>query len=143
MNGFNIQFSDYAVIINVVFRLITAVIFAIFLLPLFFKEAGVRNGLRPLRIEMLLAGIIIFFINSIGLLIIVFRYGGFDVTRLSEYVTYFNSIGFLTYALIKWRIYTQNYTPENKSLHEEIHKLEIELVKKRKKDKQDLRFKKK
>lgn len=117
MNNLQITIDYIPLIINVGIRLITAFIFLFFLIPLIFKESQVKNGLKVLRIELLLTGILIFFINTVGLIIIYFRFYGYDVRVVTEIVSYINTFGFLIYALIKLKIYTQNYSPESKARH--------------------------
>lgn len=124
MSHLEIHFDVLAIIINVVLRIVTAVLFVVFLIPLFFKEARVKNGLRTLRFELLFTGTIIFCVNTFGLLIIVFRSIGWDTTIITHLVTYFNSVALLAYAIAKYVIYTQKYTPENKKLHEKFEKME-------------------
>ncbi len=130
MNGLELQYDEWAIIINVFIRLITVFIFLRYLIPLFVKEAQVKNGLKGLRYELLFTGLIIFFVNTTGIFIIVLRYLGVNIVLATNVVTYFNTIGFLVYALIKLRIYTQRYTPENKLLHEKIEKFEKSEMKK-------------
>ena len=119
-----LELAQLPLIINVALRVITAMFFARYLLPLFIKEAKVKNGLKKLRLELLISGTIIFLINTVGLIIIVFNYFGLSTRVVLEAVTYFNSLGFLVYAIIKFKIYTQRYTPESKKLHEKFEKME-------------------
>lgn len=125
MSHLEIHLGLVAVIINVIFRIITAIVFLAFLFPLFIKEAKVKNGLRLLRFELLFTGTIIFLVNTLGLVIIVFRYANYDTRLVSEVVTYFNTFSLLVYALVKYKIYTFKYAPENKKLHEKLEKIEI------------------
>lgn len=138
MNNLQIQFDELAIVINVTIRILTALIFLKYLIPLFIKEAGVKNGLKILRYELLFTGLIIFGVNTSGLLIILLRYMGADIRLATDVVTYINTFGFLGYALLKWKIYTQKYSIESKLLHEKIDKLENrELKRLRKKTKRD------
>lgn len=125
-----IEYTQLSIIINVIIRIATAVVFMFFLIPLFVKEAKVRNGLKTLRLELLLTGLIIFIINISGLFIILFEYLNYDLKIITELVTYSNSIGFLTYAILKLKSYTQRYTPENKALHVKFEKIENRELKK-------------
>lgn len=126
----NLEIGELSLIINVGVRIVTAIIFITYLLPLFIKEAAVKNGLRVLRLELLFTGSIIFLVNTSGLFIILFRYLGHDLTQITDIVSFFNTFGFLAYALIKLRIYTQKYTPENKALHAKFEKIEAAELKK-------------
>lgn len=117
-------------VLNVAIRVVTAIIFVLFLIPLIVKEAAVKNGLRQLRYEMLMTGAIIFTVNTVGLSIILLRSFDVDTSGIVEVITFINSFGFLAYALVKLKIYTQSYTPEKKRLHEKIAKLEEKELKK-------------
>ena len=133
MTNLQLEIGEASVIINVVVRLITAIIFGAFLIPLFIKEAKVKNGLQILRFELLFTGIIIFLVNSIGIVVILLRFCGFDTSNTTELVTYFNTFALLAYAIAKYIIYTQKYTPENKRLHERFEKMETKCIKDAKK----------
>lgn len=124
-----LEYGQISLLLNLVLRVLTAYIFCAFLIPLFIKEARVKNGLQKLRIEMLTSGSLIFLINTLGIFIIAFRYLGYDTRILTEVITYFNSLAFLAYALIKLNVYTEKYTPENKKLHEKFDKMESDMRK--------------
>lgn len=124
MNNLELSFPLFTVVVNVGVRLVTAFIFLAFLIPLIFREAQVKNGLKVLRVELLLTGLLIFLINTVGLLIILFRYLGANVQLATDIISYFNTFGFLAYALIKLKIYTQNYSAESKARHERYDKQE-------------------
>jgi len=129
MTNLQLEINEASVIINVVIRVITAVVFLAFLIPLYIKEAKVKNGLRILRFELLFTGIIIFLVNSFGMAVILLRFFGFDTSITTEFMTYFNSIALLLFALVKSIVYTQKYTPENKKLHEKFEKIERKALK--------------
>jgi hypothetical protein len=120
----NLEISQFVLIVTVAVRILTAFLFLAFLIPLFIKEAKVKNGLRTLRYQLLTTGMIIFFVNTSGLLIIVGRYFGMNLVNLTDIVSYINTFGFLIYAIIKIRIYTQQYTPENKLYHAQRERIE-------------------
>lgn len=120
----NFEISEFSFVINVVFRVITAIIFIALLIPLVWKEALVKNGLKMLRYELLFTSTIIFFISTSGLFIVLLRQFGINTQLATEIVTLFNSIGFLAYALVKRKIYTQEYSPENKHRHAKLAEME-------------------
>ena len=132
MSNLTLQLDTITVIVNVVIRIVTAILFLTLIIPLQVKEAGVKNGLRLLRKELLLSGIIIFLVNTIGLLTIVIKYffGDVAVQTSTPIITLFNSIGFLAIGFIKLNIYHQQYTPENKRIHTMIAQHEIPIKKK-------------
>ncbi len=125
MNGITIQISEIGLIYDVTLRIITAFLFLVFLLPLVFKEAAVRNGLRKLRYQLLVTGLIILFVNTSGLFIIIARALGINVAFATEIISHANSSGFFIYVLTGIMMYRQNYTPENKKIHERMEKAEI------------------
>jgi hypothetical protein len=96
-----------------------------FVIPLILKEAGVKNGLRSLRYQMVATAVIVFVLGIDGLLVIFLNYFGVNIVSWLKGTTIINSILFLVYMVIERRIYTQQYTPKNKRLHEKIEKLEI------------------
>lgn len=125
MNNLIIELSELQITVNIIIRIITAVIFLCFIIPLQIKEARVKNGLAVLRLELLVSGIILFFVNTFGLSVIVLRYlfGDSVVQKVTEFITIFNSIGFLFIACIKFHIYHREYTPENKQIHATMERL--------------------
>lgn len=122
----HLEFSELQVFVNVFFRVITAIIFIAYILPLMIREAGVKNGLKKLRIELLVSGFIIFFVNTAGLSIIVWRYlyGNEGLQSFTDIIALANTFGFLVIAVLKYTIYHQRYTPEQKELHEKLEKIE-------------------
>ncbi len=132
MNGITIQISEIGLIYDVILRVITAILFLSFLLPLIIKEAAVRNGLRKLRYQLLVTGLIILFVNTSGLFVIVARYMGMDITKTTEWISHLNSTGFFIYVLTGVAMYRQNYSADTKKLHEKIEKMEKKKALKRK-----------
>lgn len=130
-----IEVSQLSIIVNVVLRVITALIFAWFIIPLQIKQVNVKNGLRLLRIELLVSGIILFLINTIGLAIIVVRplVDPVQLRQFTDFIALFNSVGFLVIAAIKFQIYRSQYTPENILLHEHMERIEVANKKQKKK----------
>jgi hypothetical protein len=132
MNGnFTVELSQVSLIINVVLRVITAIIFFAFIIPLQIKQVHVRNGLKLLRTELLVSGIILFLVNTIGLFIIVVRpyVDPVQLRIFTDFIALFNSFGFFAIAIIKFQIYNSQYTPENILLHEHLHKIEQRVEK--------------
>lgn len=141
MSGLHIDISNLSIALNTIVRLLTAFIFLKFIIPLQFKETKVKNGLRKLRYQLLITGIILFHINTIGLIIIIIRFLKIDVTTASTVVTYFNTFGFLFIALVEYQIYHRRYTPKQKELHAKFEEMENEA--REKEDKKLMKSKKK
>lgn len=126
MNSLTFTFSNISIIISVVLRIITGIMLLAFVIPLQIKQAGVKNGLRSLRKALLISGILLFLVNTVGLLIIVSK-PFFDTSTnrmITDFIAIFNSIGFLIIAYIKYQIYHEQYTPTNIKLHEKVERQE-------------------
>ena len=125
-----ISIDTLNLIINVIIRILTAIILLSLVIPLQVKEAQVIDGLKKLRFEMLGSGIIIFLVNTIGLGVVVYHYlfPTADLALISNIIFYFNSIGFLIFALIKFNVYHTQYTTENKKIHEKQKKIKNTLT---------------
>lgn len=126
MSNITFEVTEIQIILNTAIRIVTAFLFLAFIIPLQIKEAQVKNGLLILRRELLVSGVIMFLVNTIGLTIILLRYffGDAILKPAIEIISLFNSIGFLIIASIKYHIYNSQYTPENKRLHAKIDRLE-------------------
>lgn len=129
----SLEISQLSLAFNIVVRIVTAIIFLKFIIPLQFKEAQVKNGLLRLRYELLASGIIMFLVNTVGLSIIIFQYFFPEniVNQFANLVTIFNTLGFLMIALIKYKIYHTKYTPAQKKLHEKFNRMEIAAERKK------------
>lgn len=136
MSNFHFELSQLEILVNLFIRVATAIIFLCFIIPLQIKEARVKNGLRLLRRELLVSGMTIFFINTVGLSIILFKYVFDDgvVQAATSVITLFNSLGFLVIAAMKYHMYHQQYTPENKRRHARIEQLEVEEEEQKRKE---------
>lgn len=129
----NIEVSQITYIFSVAARLLAGFVFATFVFPLLIREAKVKNGLQALRWEMLITCTIIFFICEVGLIIVFLKALNFHpdfVRSITDLIAVTNSFLFLTYFLLKRRVYTQNYTPEKKALHVKFAKMEAREQKK-------------
>lgn len=98
-----------------------------YVIPLQIKEINVKNGLRSLRKQMLLIGISLTFLNILSIIFIIFRLflDRENYMLLSGGLSIVNGIGFLFMAYILYKIYHQQYTPEQKEHHDKVEKLEI------------------
>jgi len=123
----NIEISQLSLTINTFIRITTAIIFLAFIIPLQWKEANVKNGLKKLRKQLLVSGLIIFHLNIIGLSVVLIKYvtGDSSLQGITEIVTLISSLGFFAIAIIEYQVYHQRYTPEQKKLHAEFEKMEV------------------
>lgn len=139
-----LEISNISIIIAVVFRLVAAIIFLAFIIPLQIKQVQVKNGLRKLRYELLTTGIVIFLINTVGLGLVAAKFfvSPEVIQRLTDILTILNTAGFLTVAIIQFNVYHHRYTPEQKKLHEEFNKMELaaeKVAQKKKREKEAIK----
>lgn len=138
----NLTITQIPLVISIFIRIITAIVFLAFIIPLQIKEATVKNGLKKLRIELLATGITIFFVNTVGLILVILKFfvEPSIVQAITDILTVFNTFGFLGVAILQYNIYHHRYTPEQKELHEKFSRMEITAENKaRKKAKKHLR----
>lgn len=97
--------TDIAIII----RIITAVIFLLFVIPLQIKESKVKNGLSMLRRQMLISGVAVLSSNFVSLyfLFIQIPKGGYSIP--SQFLQVINAATFLLIAVVGYKIYHQQY----------------------------------
>lgn len=129
MSSNEIALIFYAISIIVIF--IAGAIVASTVIPLQWKEAEVKNGLRTLRKQMLAKGLLTLTIVTAALIALTIRYfiTDLDLARIiiSGLVICF-ALSLLGKALIDYKIYHQSYTPENKKLHEKFEVLEEKIA---------------
>lgn len=137
MSGFIIEIGSFSILWAVFWRLLAAG-FYVFVITRAIQELlslDVKNGLRKLAWKLVWTSSILFFINTAGLSLIVIQpflsmdSFNFVTQRLSD----INSVGFFVVGYIKYKIYTQQYTPEQKEFHSRLDTLE------KKRDQRDVR----
>lgn len=131
MSGLSITIGQVPMVLNVIARILIAVGFLALLFPLAIKEAKVKNGLKMLRYEMLVTIGVVFFVNTIGLVVIVLDSLNINTDTTIEIITTLNTIAFFVFLMAKRFVYTQHYTPENKHLHERFDRMEQAALKRR------------
>lgn len=111
--------TTYSIPFSIIVRVISCIILALFLIPLQIKEAGVKNGLRVLRIQLLVAGIVLFMTNlfSLGFLFLAMEV---PQKPLNAFLQIINALAFLILAFIAQSVYRTQYTDEAKDLHAKI-----------------------
>lgn len=119
MNLINL-FLQYNEGIEIFFHIISLIEVFFFILPLQIKEAGVKNGLAKLRIQLLIFGITMIATNIFSMLIVYIEFGEADIMR--AFLQFLNAIGYVVFSTIGVLIYNQQYTDENKILHEKLDK---------------------
>jgi len=111
--------------ISFLLRFTALIISLLFVIPLMFREVKVKNGLRRLRIELLLLGIIIVVINMTTmyyLLLIILH----DIPQrnVNVYLQLQNAFSHFLIALLLYGIYHNQYSPKNIKRHEKIDRAE-------------------
>lgn len=111
--------------VSFIIRLVAAIIILFFFLPLQVKEAGVKNGLKRLRYQLLAEGVIVFMVNLTSMFFLWDLYVR-DVPQkfINSSLQVINALAFFFIAAIALMIYRQSYTEDQKELHEKIGKLE-------------------
>ena len=99
-------------------RAITTVVILWQIIPLQIKEVNVKNGLKRLRIELLIAGLTLLLTNSFSMLLIITTKG--TTPTNSIYLQIINSFAILIFAIILYLIYHEQYTPISREVHKKI-----------------------
>lgn len=117
--------STLNILISTMFRLIAVVLYGIVVRSAY-KESEIKNGLILLREQLLAASVFLFITNLLSIFVLVVRaFADAESYKIySELLGLLNGFGFLIVAYILYKIYTQQYTPEQKELHKKIAKLE-------------------
>lgn len=119
---------NYGTIFSLFLRGGAFAICLVFILPLLLRQAGVKNGLRPLRIALLVYGVFTILNNltsSYLLLDIIQSHVVQKTINLNLQVL--NAFFALGYALLGYFMYHFQFTEENVARHEKIHHDEEKL----------------
>lgn len=113
--------------ITIIIHIVAGIITAHFVIPLQYKESKVKNGLLNLRKQMLIKGLLSFMIIVVTVIALTLRFFVKDPIILRYIITtmiFLHGVGTLGKSTLDLTIYHQQYTPEQKKLHEKIAKLE-------------------
>lgn len=113
-------------ILSIITHVAAGIITAAFVIPLQVKQAGVKNGLRLLRKQMLAKGFLALFITVISIVVLTLRYiydGDFLPYAITGLVL-LHALGVLGKSVIDYEIYHHQYSPESKRMHEKIEAIE-------------------
>ena len=96
LSDFTISLNSLPIILALIIRVITSIILLAFVIPLQYRQATVKNGLKTLRKALLFSGFLIFWVNTVGLVIIVIRPIAHPETVkfVTDFVSVLNSFGF-------------------------------------------------
>ena len=115
--------------LSIIFLVLSVTVILIFNIPLQLEEARVKNGLAKLRIQLLLFGLVLLITNFITLFLLgrfaIVVFNNMTIVNFTmQFLLLIYGISHLLLACIGYMIYHQQYTPENKKLHEKIEKAE-------------------
>lgn len=122
------DFTVYILLTAILLHILSAIIVGFFVIPLQIREAGVKNGLRKLRVQLLIYGFTIEGLSIVTIIILSSRYFktlvDAQVLRLLILLlVLLHAIAFFGLAIVGWLIYHQQYSDENKEVHEKIEKI--------------------
>lgn len=112
---------------SIIIHILALIVHATYVIPLQIREARVQNGLKTLRILMLASGLTMVLISLITIFVLSMRFfvPAGDLSRyLAVSLILLHSIGFLVFALIKRKMYQQQYSIKQKELHSKMATLE-------------------
>lgn len=127
MENYNFTISAFSLIFTVILRVVAG-FYYIQVVKKSAAEAGVHNGLLKLRRQLLGMSVALFLIDTFSMTLLIARPFINLVTyqTFTDFLSLFNSVGFLLVSVVMYAIYTQQYTPASKSKHEHIEILEKE-----------------
>jgi hypothetical protein len=112
---------------SVVVHIISLAVHLTWVIPLQIREAGVKNGLRKLRVLMLSSGLAFIVMDVISIIVLTLRFfipEGPLLRYLIVGLIFMHSFSFLVFSFIKRTMYRQQYSEHQKNLHAKIEKLE-------------------
>lgn len=109
--------------IAIALRSISFFIVTFLCLPSQLRETTVHNGLKKLRLQLIVLSILLALLNLVSL---TFLFSILDVQQKITNATLhiINGVAFLAIAIINYLIYHQQYTTKNKAFHKQVEKLE-------------------
>lgn len=116
--------GHYIDVISIILRCIALFNFLFFMIPLQIHEAKVQNGLRKLRVQLLIIGIILTLINSLSIVFLFYDIFNLSVITSTGYALRLsNAIAIFILSYCLYIIYHQQYTDEHKEMIARVHKL--------------------
>lgn len=110
----------------VMLHIVAAILTLAFIIPLQVKEVGVKNGLRKLRKQLLIKGVLSFIVILAAIFALTGRYFLPDGALRSAVIIFVlaHAIGIVGKSYLDYLIYHQQYTPKSKEMHEKIESVE-------------------
>ena len=121
----NTLLSNYGTVIAIIIRILSSIISLFFCIPLQIKEAKVNNGLKKLRYQLLLFGVLLLIMNTITSLVLTDNFFSNIIQKpFNAFLQIVNSFIFLALALNGLVMYKQQYSEENKEFHRKVEELQ-------------------
>lgn len=121
------QFIELAFQFAIILHILAGIVTVAFVIPLQVQQAGVKNGLRKLRLQLLVKGVLALIVIGAALFSLTARWVLDDGATLRFALVFFvvtHAVGVLGKSIIDYIIYHQQYSPHNKELHEKMEALE-------------------
>lgn len=114
-------------VLSIITHVVAGIITAAFVIPLQIKQAGVRNGLRLLRKQMLAKGFLALFIAIVSVVVLTLKYlyDGDFLPVITTGLVLLHAVGILGKSIIDYEIYHHQYSEESKRLHAKIEAIEL------------------
>lgn len=121
------QLIEQAFWLAIILHVLAGIVTVAFVLPLQVKEVGVKNGLRKLRVQLLMKGFLALVVIIVSLFALVSRWVLHDGEVLRFAIVLFvltHAFGVLGKSIIDYLIYHQQYSPQSKKIHADMEALE-------------------
>lgn len=121
------QFIELAFLAAIILHVLAGIVTVAFVIPLQIKQAGVKNGLRKLRLQLLTKGFLALAIIIVSIFSLTARWVLDDGATLRFAIVVFvmtHAVGVFGKAIIDYLIYHQQYSQKSKDMHTRIDKLE-------------------
>jgi hypothetical protein len=128
LNDSSLTFLYIVFFIAILEYVIAEFITAAFVIPLQYEQSKVKNGLRILRKQMLIKGVLAFIVILASIMALTLRFFPFEEHVIRYIIVTMIAIhasGTLGKSYIDYRIYHQQYSEASKRLHEKFEKEEI------------------
>ena len=115
--------NSYSIPLAILIRIVSCFVLVVYLIPLQVREAGVSNGLRLLRIQLLVAGLVLLFTNIVSIAFLFLALKG-EQQPINDMLQVVNAIAFLVLSIITKNVYRTQYTDEAKDIHDKVDRAE-------------------
>lgn len=130
----SLTYLYYAYTLAIIIHLVSFAIQVFFVLRLAFREATVKNGLRPMRVALMIGHTTIAIIHVISIVVLTSRFFISDPDVARYFIASLilaHSMGLLTSSLNSWSVLRMSFSDENKKHHRMIATIEEKEAKKK------------